>query len=159
MRFALRLLAAMLFVTALASAALAQTYTAVLTGTAEVPPNASPATGLASLTLDAAKLLHCHVDFSGLLGSVTASHIHAPAPAGMNAPVRFPFIPPQPPSSPIDIVVGPLTPADEANLNGLLSYVNVHTNLFPGGEIRGQIIRDTVGVQGTTMSVVKALYQ
>jgi hypothetical protein len=55
--------------------------------------------------------------------------------------------------------VGPLTAAQEADLNAGLNYVNVHTSVFPGGEIRGQIIRDVVGVAPSTWGAVKDLFR
>ena len=52
-------------------------YSAHLSGPAESPPNASPGTGTALVTLDtAAHMLTVDVTFSGLLGTTTASHIH-----------------------------------------------------------------------------------
>lgn len=159
MRFSARMILAAFVVALLAGTATAQNYAATLEGLQEVPPNASPASGTATLSLDAAKMLTVHVDFSGLIGSLTASHIHSPAPAGVNAGVRFSLIPPQPPASPIDIVVGPLNAADEANLNNGLMYINIHSSVFPGGEIRGQIFRDQVGVESNTWGGVKSLFQ
>jgi len=54
-------------------------YFATLTGPGESPPNASPGTGFAEVDFDGiANTLHVHVAFSGLLGTTTASHIHAP---------------------------------------------------------------------------------
>src|SRR5439155_8666281 len=54
-------------------------YTANLDGPSESPPNASPATGFAAVTQDLAlHRLEVNVSFSGLTGTTTASHIHAP---------------------------------------------------------------------------------
>ena len=53
------------------------TYYASLSGPAESPANASPGTGLATVTID--PVLHTlviHVTFSGLVAGTTASHIH-----------------------------------------------------------------------------------
>jgi hypothetical protein len=51
-------------------------YTATLSGTNEVPPNASTATGTATLTLNGDSLA-VNIVFSGLIGGpATASHIH-----------------------------------------------------------------------------------
>jgi hypothetical protein len=53
-------------------------YSANLTGPGESPPNASPGTGLAFVTIDdVLNTMHVIVDFSGLLGPTTASHIHS----------------------------------------------------------------------------------
>lgn len=127
MRIVFRIVTLAAFGILAASLASAQNYQATLDGLQEVPPNASPATGSATLVLDAAKILHVNCQFAGLIGTLTASHIHAPAPPGSNAGVRFSLIPPAPPVSPIIVTVGPLTPAQEADLNGGLSYINIHT--------------------------------
>ncbi len=52
-------------------------FSATLSGPNESPPNASPGTGTALVTFDlAANTMRVQVAFSGLLGTVTASHIH-----------------------------------------------------------------------------------
>ena len=52
-------------------------YIAILDGPSESPPNASPGTGTALVTIDdVAHTMHVEVDFVGLLGTTTASHIH-----------------------------------------------------------------------------------
>ncbi len=141
-----------------AGVASAQTFTATLDGLQEVPPNASPATGSATLVLDVAMMLNVSCTFSGLLAPVVASHIHAPAPPGVNAGVRFSLIPPAPPVSPINLTVGPLTAAQAADLINGLSYINIHTSQFPGGEIRGQIRLDAVAVDPGTWGQIKTLF-
>jgi len=156
MRFALRFTVAAVLVFAVAGSALAQTYTATLSGLQEVPPNASPATGTASFTLDANKILHYNMAFSGLVAPQTAAHIHGPAAPDENAPVIFPFFFGSPQ---IGAWPNPLTGIQELWLNSGLVYCNVHSTAFPGGEIRGQILRDTVGTESETISVIKAFYR
>jgi len=158
MRFLLKVSTIVAICLLFANVVAAQNYGAILAGTNEVPPNVSPATGTATLTLDAAKLLHVHVDCMNLTTAITASHIHCCAAVGSNAGVKFPLIPPQPAACPIDITVGPLTATDEANLNGGLMYVNIHTTMFPGGEIRGQVV-GPVAVSLHPWTFVKELYQ
>ena len=52
-------------------------YSAVLSGPAESPPNGSPGTGSASVFYDnVAHTLDVEVVFSGLVAPTTASHIH-----------------------------------------------------------------------------------
>jgi hypothetical protein len=155
MRTAFTFSVAVALVAALSSAVLAQTYSAALDGLQETPPNASPGTGTGSFTLDAAKVLHYTISFFGLTATETAAHIHGPAALGVPAPVRFPL----PLGSPISGIVGPLTAAEEADLNAGLDYVNVHTPNFPGGEIRGQIYHDVVGVAPSTWGAVKGLFR
>ena len=66
-------------------------YTATLNGATEVPPNASSATGSATLTLTG-DLLAVSETFSGLTGGpAAAAHIHCCVPPGTNAPVVIPF--------------------------------------------------------------------
>jgi len=157
LRIAYRILMLAGLATLIAGVATAQNYGASLDGLQEVPPNNSPATGSAMFVLDANQMLHVTCNFSGLLAPVTAAHIHAPAPPGVNAGIRFPLIPPAPPTSPIILTVGPLTAQDVVNLNTGLSYINIHTTMFPGGEIRGQIF-GAVSVEPGTWGRIKGLY-
>jgi len=143
------------------------TYTCVLQGSQEVPPNASTATGTATVVLDVTQTqLSISVQFANLIGTYSASHIHGPAAVGVNAAVRWGFV-----GAPAGWVfsnanrdgvltnfsVTGVTAAEVANLNNGLYYVNVHSTTFPGGELRGQLRRDTVGVEGKTWSQVKSL--
>jgi hypothetical protein len=124
-----------LALTASAGAAVIQ-YNFPLEGIQEVPPNPSPATGFASVTLDTdTNMLSWNITYSGLLGSVTASHFHE-APPGVNGPVRV-NVGPLP--SPI-IGSAPITDAFETAILAGNAYYNLHTNLFTGGEIRGQVV-------------------
>src|SRR5688572_10424514 len=54
----------------------AQIYTAILSGPAEAPPNNSPGTGNATVTITGT-MMRVEAHFSGLVAGVTASHIHA----------------------------------------------------------------------------------
>ena len=70
-------IASILFVSGIAQGVPIE-FTATLSGLAESPANASPGTGFADLFYDAtANTLQVSVNFSGLLGTTTASHIHA----------------------------------------------------------------------------------
>ena len=54
------------------------TYTAVLNGANEAPPNASPGTGFATVVYDdIAHTLLVNATFQDLIGTTTAAHIHA----------------------------------------------------------------------------------
>jgi hypothetical protein len=111
------------------------TMTIPLSGTNEVPPNASAGSGTAKVDLDGTTLKWT-VTYSGTSGPVTAGHFHGPAMPGANAGVVVPF--PGPISSPIT-GTATLTPAQVADLKAGLWYVNLHTAANPGGELRGQV--------------------
>jgi hypothetical protein len=126
------------------------TFTATMTGSQEVPPNASTATGFATVVLNG-DTLTVNESFSGLIGGpATAAHIHCCAVPGVSAPVVVPFsaFPPATSgtfSQTFDLATfsfgGGLTEA--TFLTGLesgLAYVNIHNAAFPAGEIRGQLI-------------------
>ncbi len=119
----------------------AQTYVADLSGLSEVPPNTSSATGSIQAELTGTTLVVTG-GFSDLLGAYTASHIHR-APAGVNGPVVVGLSPlpagPFSGSYPAATNTFTLTPAQVADLQAGLHYVNVHSQVFPGGEIRGQL--------------------
>src|ERR1700709_2288263 len=103
-----------------------------------IPENGAPPTGLGYVTVeyDAATLmLKWHITYSGLTGPVMAAHFHGPATPGTDAP---PIIPIAPSLSPIDAATK-LTLDQVSQLLGGLYYVNLHTQAFPNGEIRGQV--------------------
>jgi hypothetical protein len=129
-------------------------FSATLEGTQEVPPNASTATGFGTFKFDGVNKLFIHVEFSGLGSAQTAAHIHGPAAVGFNASVVFPFVV----GSPID-AVWVMPAARIADLNNGLLYVNIHSQIFPGGEIRGQIQLDATPTRPTTWGKIKALYR
>ncbi len=138
-------------------------FTATLSGLNESPANASPGTGFAVVTING-NFMTVNITFSGLLGNTTASHIHCCIPPGSNGQVATPT--PSFPGFPSGVQSGTylqtfdLTLAASYNpgfitahggtvaqaqadfIAGLLAgqtYFNIHTNLFPGGEIRGQL--------------------
>jgi Cu/Zn superoxide dismutase len=112
------------------------TFKATLNGTSEVPSNASSATGTATLTYNPnTKVFTIGVTHN--LAAATAGHIHKAA-AGSNGDVVFPFTSI---TSPINFTSVPLSASQESDLNAGLMYVNLHTASFPGGEIRGQLIK------------------
>ena len=142
------------------------TFVGSLTGANEVPPVPSPGTGLATVVLDStAQTLQVNVAFSGLTSNDNAAHIHCCAPLGTNAGVAttvpaFPGFPLGVTSGSYSSVVFDLTqptiynpafvtlqggtiPLAEAALiagiqNGQ-TYLNIHTMINSGGEIRGQL--------------------
>ncbi len=142
------------------------TFVADLTGANEVPPVASPGTGFAAVVLDpTAQTLQVNATFSGLTSNTSAAHIHCCAPLGTNAGVAttvpaFPGFPLGVTSGTYSSVVFDLTQptiynpafvtleggtiplAETALIAGIQNgqtYLNIHTMINPGGEIRGQL--------------------
>jgi hypothetical protein len=150
-------------------AAAQTTYTATLLGVNEVPTVATPANGSATVVLDASQTqLSVTCSFANLIGTYTASHIHGPAPVGVNAGVKWGFVAPTAPwvfsngnhdGTLTNFIVTGITPTDVTNLNNGQFYVNVHSTSFPGGEIRGQLNPAVVPTQKNTWGRIKALYQ
>ena len=78
------------------------------------------------------------ISYSGLSGADTAAHIHGPGLPGVSAGIIF-TLPGT--ASPRNGCVGPLDGTQKGELFHKELYVNVHTALNPGDEIRGQILR------------------
>ena len=140
-------------------------FTTTLTGSQEVPPSGSPGIGSALVTLDTVtNLLTVNVSFAGLVSPTIASHIHCCTPPGANAMVATAV--PTFPGFPLGVTTGTylmtfdltlastynpafitahggtVAGAQAAFITGLtsgLTYLNIHTSQFPGGEIRGQL--------------------
>lgn len=141
----------------------ATVYTAVLSGAAENPANASAGTGLATLTYDALlQTLQVDVSFSGLTGTTIAAHIHCcvASPGNVGAATPTPSFAGFPngvtngsynqlfdltqtssfSSTFLTANSGTAAGAAAALLAGLdnaQAYFNIHTTCFTGGEIRG----------------------
>lgn len=156
------LLLAMLLVSNLSPAASVY-YEASLSGAAENPSNASPGTGFSTIAYDPdAHSLSLDVTFSDLLGLTTVSHIHccitAPGNAGVATPVpTFPGFPTGVTSGNYSVILdllldsswnpsfltangGSAAGAEAAFIMGLdqgNAYLNIHSSVFAGGEIRG----------------------
>ena len=112
---------------------------ALLNGAAEVPPNASAAQGIGAFDIDtAANTLSYEIRYGGLGSAEIAAHIHGFAAPGVNAGVLVGL-----PGANPKIGVWNYLEAQEANILAGLAYANIHTNGFPGGEIRGQIVGQT----------------
>ncbi|MCA1618462.1 MAG: PQQ-dependent sugar dehydrogenase [Acidobacteria bacterium] len=109
-------------------------FVANLDGNQEVPSRATNARGTATLLLDKNETTaRVSLRFRDLSGAQTAAEIHAPAPAGQNAPPVFTL-----PNGNFNDFEIALTPQQAAYLKAGLFYVNVHSTAFPTGEIRGQ---------------------
>lgn len=111
-------------------------FLATLNGASEVPANPSAASGSATLTFNSTtKIFSIIVTYTG--ATATAGHIHTGA-VGVSGAVVFPFTTV---TSPINYTSAALDATQEANLMTNLDYVNLHSAAYPGGEIRGQLIK------------------
>lgn len=142
-------------------------FTADLSGANENPPTATSATGSAVVTWNTAtSQMTVDVAFEGLTAGTLASHIHCCAVPPANAMVATPV--PTFPGFPGGVTSGTyhhtfdmtdagsynpafvtahggtVAGAEAALLAGLLAgqaYLNIHTTMFPGGEIRGVLLK------------------
>lgn len=97
----------------------------------------SLATGAATMTLDHDTLeFTWFVAWQDLEAPVTVAHFHGPALPGQNAGVEVAIDPTSNPSSGSTI----LSMQQVDDLLAGLWYINIHSELFPAGEIRGQVI-------------------
>ena len=114
-------------------------FKAALSGAEETPANTAKGTGTVDVTYDtASKKLSWKGMYAGLTGAATAAHFHGPASKGSNAGV---LIPAPAPASPFE-GSATLTDAQAADLMAGKTYFNVHTAANPGGEIRGQVMKN-----------------
>jgi hypothetical protein len=98
----------------------------------------SAGTGTISGTYDAGTgIMDITATFSGLTFTVTAAHIHGPAGPGVNAGVTQALFISSGTATSVNVYAP--YPDAEADLIAGLTYVNIHTVNYPGGEIRGQI--------------------
>lgn len=153
---------------ACANHAATQTYKGVLSGAAEVPANASTGTGSVMISYTAAThVMLVAANFSGLNGTSTAAHIHCCINPASNAIVAtqtpsfsgFPLgVTAGNYSVTVDLTLtssfnsafitahgGTAAGAEAALLAGFATgsaYFDIHSTVFPGGEIRAQLPRD-----------------
>jgi hypothetical protein len=157
--FAPAIIAAAAFL--LAAPASATLLTANMSSDAEVPPHPSSATGTATAEL-VGDMLTLEVVFDGLSGNAVAAHIHCCTSSDTNAmvavilgsfPSSFPGTTSGTFDTTIDLGAAVYNPAfvtanggtvagakaafEAALLDGM-TYVDIHTAIFPGGDIRGQ---------------------
>jgi hypothetical protein len=142
------------------------TFVATLLGSTEIPPTGSPGIGHAVVEIDpTAHLLDVTITFSGLLSGTTASHIHCcivqPGNAGVATTTpTFPGFPLGVTSgsyhqvfntslastwNPAFVALngGSIAATEAAFFAGMIAgqtYLNIHTTMFPGGELRGILI-------------------
>ena len=162
-------------------------YNVVLNGASEAPPNLSPGVGTATVTIDAvAHTMAIDLTFSGLIGNTTACHIHAPTALPLTGTASVATTLPSFVGFPLGVTAGVFvntldmtlassynpafvtnnggtTASAEAALFAFIAagraYLNVHSQSFPGGEIRGFLVPAPVGTQESTWGSIKAMYR
>jgi hypothetical protein len=106
-----------------------------LSGSQEVPPTSTGATGNAGITVGADCSVKGNISVSGM--TATAAHIHQGAP-GANGPVIVPFT-----KTAENTFASPenakFSETQCAAYKAGNTYVNVHSLANPGGEIRAQL--------------------
>jgi CHRD domain len=171
---ALAIVAAALMLPAPAARAIPMTFGGILSGANEAPPNNSPGGGTVTVVLDpTAETIQILASFFGLTTPDVAAHIHCcqttlgtpptvgvattvPAFAGFPLQVTqgtylSPLFSLEDPSfyNPGFVTLqGGLEQAETALITGIengLTYFNIHTTQFPGGELRTQLL--PLGVQ------------
>lgn len=112
-----------------------------LSGAEEVPPVKTKGTGIAEFTYDAAtRKLGWFITYRGLTGPVTMAHLHGSATQGKTAaPQIWLSMQGRPVESPLR-GQRTLTPDQAKQFVAGEWYVNLHTQINPGGEIRGQVV-------------------
>lgn len=145
-----------------------EVYTAILSGPAEAPPNASPGTGFATVTFDLDLItMRVEATFSGLLGTTTAAHTHGPTTVPGAGTASVMTVLPSFVGFPLGVTAGSYDHTYDMTLassysggfitgsggtvalafNRMLqahrdgaAYLNIHSSVFPGGEIRGFLV-------------------
>jgi hypothetical protein len=111
-----------------------------LTGAECVPPVATGGAGEVDLTYDpATRVVTWKIPYSGLSSAVTLAHFHGPAAPGKSASIVVWLAERgSPPGNPIT-GQATLTPEQAVQFAAGDWYANVHTQSYPGCELRGQI--------------------
>ena len=185
--FTLLLAAALMVAGALPASATVLHYNCLLSGPGESPPNVSPGTGGAEVTIDnVLNTMRVQCTFSGLLGTTTACHIHAPTPVALSGTAGVATLTPAFTGFPLGVFSGTLdhtfdltlsttynapyitanggtaASAEVALLGAIAAgkaYFNIHTTTVPGGEVRGFLQPfDPTPTEKSTWARVKSLY-
>src|SRR6266516_3390395 len=121
-------------------------FVASLSGTNEVPPNNSVATGTGMFTLEGTSFRY--QVFMALPFAPTGASIHGPAKLGQISPLLFTldgprFVSPYPPDAEGGFAFTGSRALSSEEISQLLAglwYVDVCSTDFPDGELRGQIL-------------------
>jgi hypothetical protein len=100
---------------------------------------ASSATGSATMTYDdVSGLFSWDISWTPLDGDITVAHFHGPAAPGVGAGVQVNFGSISGLASP-SIGSAVISSTQASELLAGLWYINIHSVVYPGGEIRGQV--------------------
>jgi hypothetical protein len=120
-------------------------FSTTLTGAAEVPgPGDADASGTAFITLNQGQGEVCFdLSWAGIDGTVTAAHIHV-GPAGVAGDVVVPLFAGS--LAGTDSTSGCVSGVSEELIKAIRQdpanyYVNIHSDVFPAGAIRGQLAK------------------
>ncbi|MEJ6475427.1 CHRD domain-containing protein [Pseudoalteromonas piscicida] len=120
-----------------------KTFELTLSGKQEVPMNMSMQSATATVELDENLMqFRASLDYSDVEG-FSAAHIHD-GDLGANGDVAFAFE-----ASEENRVSIPITDLSEGLIEDMLDgewYINLHTEAFPNGELRAQIVPDSVSI-------------
>ena len=133
-------------------------YVAELRSSNEVPTNSSTAVGRVVLLVSRdASYAEYSVEQGGLTGGIRGGHFHRAA-AGVNGPIVLsfffnadgtPLTAPVPGTTDLELNKSIARTITKAQLDPILAdlragnlYANIHTPNFPGGEIRGQMVKE-----------------
>jgi hypothetical protein len=185
------LFAALLVVLTVSASTLARsaefTYTAVLNGASEAPPNASLGVGSVQVDVNTTtNMMHILATFYGLTGNTTACHIHAPTAVAGTGTAGVATTTPSFALFPLGVKQGVFentldmtlassynpayvtanggtTAGAQAALFAALAankaYFNVHSSSFPGGEIRGFLGDKSTPTKNASWGRIKNLYR
>jgi hypothetical protein len=133
----------MFFFAAASATASIISYNVLLSGTESVPVNVTPAFGSATVIVnDVADTVFVSLSWTGLIGgNPSAAHIHCCVATNANGPVVIPFT--SFPTTTSGTYSNTFTGVSAVNIAGIeagLAYINIHNGVFPGGEIRGDIL-------------------
>lgn len=157
-------------------------FEAFLDGPSEDPPVASPGIGYAIAEYDStARTLFLDVEFSGLVGFTTVSHIHGPTVLAGAGTASVMTTTPSFAGFPAGVTAGTYSTILDLSLAssyraGFLSgfggdtllaeaalisameagkaYLNIHTDFAPGGEIRGFFAVTVIPEPGTWLGMI-----
>lgn len=133
-----------------AQTATAKSYLALATGAQETPSVDTPAVAFARFTLGTDNKLQYEVFISdNLKGKFTAMHLHR-GKAGVAGPVVYPLASPTADKPNVSVGSVDFMAADQADLDSQGFYLNIHTEAFPGGEIRSQVVPSPPSLTITT---------